>query len=75
MTQSRRFDPHGAFIRRWLPQLAALEGAAIHAPWLAKADALARAGVVLGRDYPAPAVDHEAARVRTLARFGAVRRA
>lgn len=73
VTQSKRFDPDGAFIRRWLPQLAALEGTAIHAPWLAKPAALERAGLVLGRDYPLPIVDHEQARERTLARFGALR--
>jgi len=73
VTQSKRFDPDGAFIRRWLPQLAVLEGAAIHAPWLAKPAVLERAGLVLGRDYPLPIVDHEQARERTLARFGALR--
>jgi deoxyribodipyrimidine photo-lyase len=73
VTQSKRFDPDGGFIRRWLPQLAGLEGAAIHAPWLAKPAALERAGLVLGRDYPLPIVDHEQARERTLARFGALR--
>ena len=70
VTQSRRFDPDGVFIRRWLPQLARLEGAAIHAPWLAKPAQLEEAGVVLGRDYPLPVVDHDEARERTLARFG-----
>jgi len=69
VTQSRRFDPDGRFIRAWLPQLAALEGAAIHAPWLAREAALAKAGLVLGRDYPRPIVDHEEAREKTLARF------
>ena len=73
MTQSRRFDPDGDFIRQYLPQLAGLTGAAIHAPWLAKPDALARAGVVLAQNYPLPIVDHEAARARTLARFNALR--
>jgi deoxyribodipyrimidine photo-lyase len=73
VTQSKRFDPDGAFIRRWLPQLAGLEGAAIHAPWLAKPAALARAGLVLGRDYPLPIVDHEQARAKTLARFGVLK--
>jgi deoxyribodipyrimidine photo-lyase len=73
VTQSRRFDPDGDFIRRYLPQLAGLTGAAIHAPWLAKPDALEKAGVVLGEDYPLPVVDHEQARARTLARFKAVR--
>jgi len=73
VTQSKRFDPDGAFIRRWLPQLGALEGTAIHAPWLARPAVLERAGLVLGRDYPLPIVDHEQARERTLARFGALR--
>lgn len=73
VTQSRRFDAQGDFIRAWLPQLARLEGVAIHAPWLAKAAVLEKAGVALGRDYPLPVVEHEQARVRTLARFGALR--
>jgi deoxyribodipyrimidine photo-lyase len=73
VTQSKRFDPDGAFIRRWLPQLAGLEGTAIHAPWLAKPAVLERAGIELGRDYPHPIVDHEQARERTLARFGVLR--
>jgi deoxyribodipyrimidine photo-lyase len=73
VTQSKRFDPDGAFIRRWLPALAGLEGAAIHAPWLAKPAVLERAGLVLGRDYPLPIVDHEQARERTLARFGVLK--
>jgi deoxyribodipyrimidine photo-lyase len=73
VTQSKRFDPDGVFIRRWLPRLAGLEGAAIHAPWLAKPALLERAGLVLGRDYPYPIVDHEQARERTLARFGVLR--
>jgi deoxyribodipyrimidine photo-lyase len=73
VTQSKRFDPDGAFIRRWLPQLAGLDGAAIHAPWLAKPAFLARAGLVPGRDYPLPIVDHEQARAKTLARFGVLK--
>jgi deoxyribodipyrimidine photo-lyase len=73
VTQSKRFDPDGAFIRQYLPQLAGLSGAAIHAPWLAKPEVLWKAGVVLGKDYPAPVVDHEEAREKTLARFKAIR--
>ena len=74
VTQSRRFDADGAFIRQWLPQLARLGGAAIHAPWLAKPSVLEQAGVVLGRDYPLPVVDHEQARARTLARFAVLKK-
>jgi deoxyribodipyrimidine photo-lyase len=73
VTQSRRFDPQGKFIRRYLPQLAALPDAAVHAPWQLSPIELEGAGIALGRDYPAPIVDHEEARQRTLARYGAVR--
>ena len=73
VTQSQRFDPQGKFIRRYLPQLTGLADNMIHAPWLARPADLASAGLVLGRDYPAPIVDHDLARKRTLARFAAVR--
>ncbi|GAP36359.1 cryptochrome/photolyase family protein [Piscinibacter sakaiensis] len=73
VTQSERFDPQGRFIRRYLPQLAALPDAALHAPWRARPVDLAAAGLVIGRDYPAPIVDHDAARQRTLARYAVVK--
>ena len=69
VTQSKRFDPQGRFIRMYLPQLSKLGDDDIHAPWLAKPKALADAGVALGKDYPAPIVDHASARAATLARF------
>ncbi|WP_153099931.1 cryptochrome/photolyase family protein [Paraburkholderia hayleyella] len=68
--QSETFDPEGRFITRYLPQLASLPPKWIHKPWLAPADVLAEAGVVLGQDYPWPIVDHAEARLLTLARFG-----
>lgn len=67
--QSERFDPDGAYIRRWLPELAALPDRALHAPW-EHPDALVSAGIELGRDYPTPIVDHAFARTRTLERYG-----
>ena len=70
VTQSERFDPQGTFIRRWVPELRLLGGAAIHAPWKARPAELAAARVALGRDYPHPVVDHAAAREKTLTRFG-----
>jgi len=69
VTQSRKFDPDGAYIRRWVPELAKLDGKAIHAPWEAAPLDLAAAGVVLGRDYPRPILDHDAARKRALAAY------
>ena len=73
VTQSERFDASGKFIKRYLPALAGLDAKSIHAPWLAKPLALEAAGVVLGRDYPAPVVDHASARARTLLRYGVVK--
>jgi deoxyribodipyrimidine photo-lyase len=70
LTQSRKFDPAGDFIRRYLPQLAPLDARAIHAPWLAGPMLLAANGLQLGRDYPWPIVEHERARKRTLVRYG-----
>jgi deoxyribodipyrimidine photo-lyase len=74
VTQSQKFDPEGRFIRRYLPQLAGFSDDRIHAPWLASPDEQRRAGCVIGREYPAPVVDHAQARARTLERYGAVRR-
>ncbi len=69
VTQSRRFDPRGDYLRRWLPELAGLDSKAIHAPWLAGPLELAAAGVTLGVSYPEPLVDHAEARRRTLAAY------
>jgi deoxyribodipyrimidine photo-lyase len=75
VTQSQKFDPGAKFIRRYLPQLAALPDKLIHAPWTARPLDLQAAGVSLGRDYPLPLVDHDEARARTLARFAVVKTA
>jgi deoxyribodipyrimidine photo-lyase len=74
VTQSEKFDADGRFIRRYVPELAGLTGKAIHAPWRAKPVELQAAGVVLGKTYPAPIVDHAAQRPKTLAMFEAAKR-
>ncbi|HMM75252.1 MAG TPA: deoxyribodipyrimidine photo-lyase [Gammaproteobacteria bacterium] len=67
--QSAKLDPQGHYLRRWLPELAALPTAALHAPWRAAPATLAAAGLRLGVDYPAPILDHAAARSAALARL------
>ena len=74
VTQSEKFDPNGKFIRRYLPELAGLPDAAIHAPWKAREIELVGAGVALGGNYPHPVVDHAEARERTLQRYAVVKK-
>ena len=64
VTQSRKFDPDGAYIRRWVPELSDLEGDSIHAPWELGPLELEATGVRLGDSYPSPIVDHALARER-----------
>jgi deoxyribodipyrimidine photo-lyase len=67
--QGERFDPDGAYVRRWVPELARVPARAIHAPWtLAQGERRA-----LCPDYPPPVVDLAAGRARALAAFEAAR--
>jgi deoxyribodipyrimidine photo-lyase len=74
VTQSEKFDPDGKFIRRYVPELAGLANRHIHAPWQMSQHEQEALGVIIGRDYPAPIVDHARAREDTLARYAIVRK-
>ena len=72
--QGEKFDPDGAYVRNWIPELAALSNDYIHKPWEASPLELAAAGASLGKTYPAPIVDHQEARTRALNAFQTVTR-
>jgi deoxyribodipyrimidine photo-lyase len=67
VTQGEKFDPDGAWVRRWLPELARLPTKFVHAPFLGPKAVLEAAGVLLGETYPEPVVEHATARTRFLA--------
>jgi deoxyribodipyrimidine photo-lyase len=73
--QGRKFDPDGAYVRRWVPELAAVPAEHVHDPWRLDAAAQADASCRIGVDYPAPIVDHADARARALAAYRAAREA
>jgi deoxyribodipyrimidine photo-lyase len=66
MTQGEKFDPDGAYIRRWVPELADLPDKYLNQPWDASPEILARAGIALGDTYPNRLVAHTEARKRAL---------
>lgn len=64
VVQGTRFDPHGDYVRRWVPELAGIDGPAVHEPWKLPGAA---------RGYPPPIVDHAAERREALARYSEAR--
>jgi deoxyribodipyrimidine photo-lyase len=75
VTQGEKFDADGAYVRRWVPELARLPNKHLHAPWDAPPAVLEQAGIRLGTDYPHPIVALNEGRDRALAAFKAMRAA
>jgi deoxyribodipyrimidine photo-lyase len=71
MAQQRRHDPDGSYVRRWCPELRDVPLEKLAEPWTMTDAEQAAAGCVIGRDYPAPVVDHARERRRAIARYRA----
>jgi deoxyribodipyrimidine photo-lyase len=71
--QGQKFDPDGACVRRWIPELAALPSALIHQPWMTLPTAPAATGFTLSAHYPRPVVDFAASRNEALAGYERIR--
>ena len=74
ITQGRKFDPNGEYVRRFVPELEKIPAQCIHEPWQAPESVLAAAGVELGKTYPKPIIDHKEGRERALAAFNKLAR-
>ena len=72
LLQGEKFDPDGAYVGRWVPELAKVPRKFIHRPWEAPTETLRAAGVTLGKTYPKPIVDHAMARARALEALSAI---
>ncbi|MGZ4704156.1 MAG: FAD-binding domain-containing protein, partial [Acidimicrobiales bacterium] len=66
VSQGRKFDPDGDYVRRWVPELVDVPTTHVHAPWESPD------GVPAG--YPAPIVDHKEERAEALARYERIKR-
>jgi deoxyribodipyrimidine photo-lyase len=74
VTQGKKIDPHGDYVRRWIPELKNLPDEWIHTPWEAPPDVLQSAGIEMGSTYQWPIVDHQEARQHALEAFDAIKR-
>lgn len=72
--QQRKFDPDGSYVRRWVPELGAVDDRRLAEPWTMSEAEQHAAGCVIGRDYPPPIVEHAHERERALARYRAAGR-
>ncbi|UCH60746.1 MAG: deoxyribodipyrimidine photo-lyase [Anaerolineales bacterium] len=69
VTQAKKFDPFGNFVRKWIPELFSVPTEYIHSPWELSLQQQKTIDVKIGETYPAPIIDHAWARERVLSVF------
>ena len=62
--QGEKFDKEGEYVKKWVPELRDLPKKFIHKPW-----EFSDGNFKLGKNYPYPIVNHEAARAKALSAF------
>jgi deoxyribodipyrimidine photo-lyase len=73
-TQSKKFDPEGIYIRRWVSELRSLPDKYIHTPHLMSLSEQYKYGCIIGKDYPSPIIDYNFSRQRALDRYQSARK-
>ncbi len=73
VTQSKKFDPQGDYIRRWVPELKHFSDKDVHTPWAVSEDTQKECRCTIGKDYPHPIVDLDVGRVRALQAYEVVK--
>lgn len=71
--QGERFDRDGSYVRIWVPEIAGLPDKFLHKPWKTPDDIQKNLGIIIGKDYPLPIVDHETARSLAMEKYKKLR--
>ena len=69
VTQSKKFDPDGEYIKKYVPELRDVDVKRIHEPWKMSSGEQKEAGCIIGTDYPEPTVNHSEQRVKAIEMF------
>ena len=72
ISQGKKFDVDGQYIRTWVPELQKVPNSVLHEPWLMSDKQQQKSCVILGKDYPQPIVDHKEARESALAAYDTI---
>lgn len=71
-SQRDTYDPTGQYVRKYVPELQNVPDEYLSEPWRMPRDVQEKAACIIGKDYPAPVVDHADARRAALERYRSV---